>query len=440
MSLFRIFKIHREEWPLAIYALLYVTALNALAIWWRWDYLYRNHRSYYQMFNRQFEFSGFDAHIYKLLSCGHFDADITRHPLLNLLYYPFYLLNDWIIDKTGMNCAIFFVAAVMIFCGFYALTFLYRILHEIVGTDRRDALLLTVLFSAFGYIMLSIMGPDHFCLSMFCLLLSLYVFGRALVHKRYLKLWKAGLLFFLTAGITLTNGVKVLLAEWFVYGKKVWRWKFILMMGILPVSVLAGAFLMEHECFVRPQRYRAFQAELIRAKLDTEHPERVAQTIKQWSEGDTIDVVHRNVKWLDDSLSRRESIVHNVLGESLIFHEDYFLKDIFSGRPFIVKYKFPANYVIEAVLVVLFLCGVWFGRRSKFLWLCMSWLAFDVFLHIILGFALNEVYIMTAHWAFLLPIVMAHLLRQQTVATKVFRYMIAAITIYLLIWNVALLL
>ena len=45
------------------------------------------------------------------------------------------------------------------------------------------------------------------------------------------------------------------------------------------------------------------------------------------------------------------------------------------------------------------------------MWLCGSWLAFTLLLHFVLGFALKEVYIMTAHWLFLLPVMTAYLFR-----------------------------
>ena len=38
--------------------------------------------------------------------------------------------------------------------------------------------------------------------------------------------------------------------------------------------------------------------------------------------------------------------------------------------------------------------------------------AFDAFIHVILGFGLNEAYIMTGHWIFIIPISIAYLMRK----------------------------
>ena len=45
------------------------------------------------------------------------------------------------------------------------------------------------------------------------------------------------------------------------------------------------------------------------------------------------------------------------------------------------------------------------------MWLLLSWFAFDMLMHVGFGFGLNEVYIMTAHWAFIIPIAIGFLVR-----------------------------
>ena len=77
-----------------------------------------------------------------------------------------------------------------------------------------------------------------------------------------------------------------------------------------------------------------------------------------------------------------------------------------------VKYSYWANYAVEAVVVALFLLGVWFGRRARFLWLCLSFFLFDMLIHFVLGFGLNEIYIMSPHFLFVIPVAIAYLLLQ----------------------------
>ena len=63
----------------------------------------------------------------------------------------------------------------------------------------------------------------------------------------------------------------------------------------------------------------------------------------------------------------------------------------------------------------------------------------DMMLHIGLGFGINEVYIMTAHWAFVIPLAVAYLLRRTDGKIRtVLRVALWVLTAFLLAWNGAL--
>ena len=106
----------------------------------------------------------------------------------------------------------------------------------------------------------------------------------------------------------------------------------------------------------------------------------------------------------------------------------------------IVSYNHWYNYAVEAVIALLFVLGVWAGRRSRFMWLVMSYFALDMVLHIGLGFGINEVYIMSAHWIYAIPIAIAFLLknvgrRRYQLALK---GVLALLALWLWAWNVTL--
>ena len=69
-------------------------------------------------------------------------------------------------------------------------------------------------------------------------------------------------------------------------------------------------------------------------------------------------------------------------------------------------------YLLEALVVLLLVLGSCCGLRSRFFLMVASGVAFDAFIHLVLGFGLNEVYIMTAHWVFVIPIAVAFLMRR----------------------------
>ena len=144
--------------------------------------------------------------------------------------------------------------------------------------------------------------------------------------------------------------------------------------------------------------------------------------------------------WTDISTPRDSSLVENIFGEPIQLHQDYVLKDVLVNRPVLVQYRWVWNYVVEGVVALLFLVGIWYGRKSRYLWLVMSFFGFDMFIHFVLGFGLNEVYIMSPHWLFAIPIAMAYLAqRVETTRLRVpLRVLTLLLTIYLLVWNAVL--
>ena len=142
-------------------------------------------------------------------------------------------------------------------------------------------------------------------------------------------------------------------------------------------------------------------------------------------------------QWTDISTPRLASVVENLFGESLMLHRDHLLGDTLRARPVIIHYRSPFNYVVEALVVLLFAAGVWCGRRQRFLWLALSFFGFDLLLHVILGFGINEVYIMSAHWLFCFTIAIAYVFRrwQHTRLHTPLRLFATTLTLFLMAWN-----
>ena len=70
----------------------------------------------------------------------------------------------------------------------------------------------------------------------------------------------------------------------------------------------------------------------------------------------------------------------------------------------------------------------------------MAWFATDIFLHIILGFGIIEVYIMGAHWLFVIPIAITYLfkrIRQRRVLIGA-RLLITVLSLALMAYNLSL--
>jgi hypothetical protein len=522
----RLFLIKREERPLALAALLVLAALHTLVICHYYHAFTPITDNAWAVFVSRFNISGFDPITYDVVTHWSAKYNVYRHPLLAFFMFIPYLLNQALMAVTGINCALFIVAAILLFCGFYSVVFIYRIGREIIGLRRADATLLAALLFSFAYIMLSAVVPDHFILSMMMLLLTLYVAGLKLRSGRPFTIAEGIALFVVTAGISLNNGLKIFLAgiftRWFsrdssrgcggtgVRGNENCRGhesagvrgyensierqdisrthapthprtsekitphlRYLLLAIIIPAALMWLFARWEYRTFVWPKEMAAKEAKAKRNKQLTEKIYRdyadtakvkdsaaveagVKRIVQQRARAkylrDRQKVWNRNTgkpiakgefsRWTDISTPRGVSIVENLFGESIQLHPDHLLQDTLRARPVIVNYRWAVCYVVEAIIVALFLIGIWCGRRSRFLWLALAFFALDMVLHVGLGFGLNEVFIMAAHWLFILPIAIGYLVKksygQHAKPLWALRTLLLLLTLYLWAYNLTL--
>ena len=450
MKPFKLFKIKREERLQAVIALAVIVVLNGLFIYRMHDlFMQEGFGPYWKVFERELHLSGYDPLTYLTVTDWDVLYQVYRHPLLAFLVWPLSLLNEGLEALLGVNCVQYLVALPLIVCSFYSYIFLYRIHREVVGLVKWDAALLTAFHFSFAYILMSVFVPDHFTLSMFLLLITLYISGVCIQKGREFKWWQSAIMFYITAGVTLSNGIKVFMSGFFVNLKDFFRPKYLLLAVILPTALLWGTAVWEYKTFVLPKEKARAALKVRQAKAEEEKVAKMADAERAQYEARKARrqvILNRQaaktgkpmedegfLKWTDISTSRWETIYENLFGESLQFHKEYFLEDVLVRRPVFVPYQWRLCYAVEGCILLLFVAGIWFGRKSRFLWLCLSCMAFDMFLHIILGFGINEIYIMTPHWAFVLPIATAFLFAN--VRGWWLRGIVLLLTLYLLVYN-----
>ena len=446
----KIFKLKPEERVQAVVTLMVIVVLNALFIWRLHDlFMQPGFGPYWKTFEHEFHLSGYDPLTYLAVTDWDVVYQVFRHPLLAFMIWPLYQLNEGLSSLLGINCVQYLVALPIIFCSLYSYIFLYRIHREVIELGRWDATLLTAYYFSFAYILLSLIVPDHFTISMFLLLITLYISGVCIKKGREFKWWQSALLFYITAGVTLSNGVKVFMSGFFVNLRVFFRPKYLLLAVILPAALLWGTAMWENNQFVVPKEKIREEQKAQKAK---EQEARVAQMTsdekrrfeakkaqrevvlrRQAEKTGTPMEDHGFLKWTDITTSRWQSAYENLFGESLQFHQEFFLEDTLVHRPVFVAYRGIYSYIIEGLMLLLFVVGVWCGRKSRFLWLCLSCFGFDLFIHLILGFGINEVFIMAPHFMFVLPIATAYLLK--TLQAKWLRIGILLLALYLFIYN-----
>ena len=439
MHIFDIFKVKKEERWLAFAMLAVFVTFNAMVIASHYHlYTMEAHGGFWSVFTKNFRMSGYDCWSWITVSGGRIHFVTSRHPLYLTFLYPLYLLNDWLIQNVGYNFAVYFMAVIIVFSAFYAVLFLYRVFREVLELRRKDARLLTLLLFSFGHVLIPTMVPDHFVISLMLLSLTLYITGKKMKKGQLLTAWQSLVLTFFTAGMATSNGVKTLLAGLFTNGKKVFTCKFISIGVVLPLLLLLGIQQSQYYLLEVPQ-----QAVVSHIESETlkKNPQKVLEHKKQrdeWQRTHLGQPVGDGVitKLMDVSTPRVPTIVENFFGESIQLHQRSLLKDVSWERPIFVEYNWSVNYIIEAFIVLLFIVGIVFSYKQRFFKMLLAWFACDLTLHLILGFAVTEVYIMTSGWAFIIPISYGYLLKRLSMKwLKLMRVALIMLTIYLWIYN-----
>ena len=453
MNLLKLFKIRPEERIQAIVALVVILLFNVLFIYRMHDlFMQEGFGPYWKVFEREFHLAGYDPLTYLGVTDWDFVYNVVRHPLLAFMIWPLWLLNQGLTAIFGVNCVQYVVALPVMVSSFYAYLFIYRIHREVIRLRRYDATLMSAFYFSFAYIMLSVLVPDHFTISMFLLVFTLYLSGKLMRHHLEFTWWESALLFIITAGVTLSNGVKVFLSGLFVNGKAFFRPKYLFLAVVLPAGLLWGIAMWQNSAFVQP-REQAKQE----AKLAKQHQEeiRVAQMspaqkkVYQAKQAKRAEALKRQAaksgtpvkdegfwKWTDVTTSRLQTIYENLFGETIQFHRQHFLEDTLVFRPVFVKYDLIWSYVVEGIILLLSAIGLWCGRRSRFLWLAVSFFAFDMLIHLVLGFGINEIFIMAPHWLFVLPLAIGYALHfTKGTWHNTIQLIVVALTCYLWVYN-----
>ena len=445
-SFLRIFAVHHGEHVLFFVSLAVFILMNSVFIYAHCPaFLQANHGHIgaFSLFANKLGLTGYDPYVYMSMTQFTTRYEINRHPLVTLFIYPFYLLNHWVMTTFDINIAIFIMGIFVVLASTYSALFLFRTLKDVMELRKSDAFVLTALLFSFASIMTSSISPDLFIFSLFWLTMTMYLFGRSIKEKRPMEWYKVATLYLLTAGTTLTNGLKTLIGYIFTNHKAAFRGRNILLVLVVPTAILVACGAFQYETLYKVKKQNDKHIWVANQKKNPEesaYQDSLARVRRNAINGtDHSDIPFLNL--INTEVDHVGCTVEWFFGESIQMHQDYLLMDVFNGRPMMVHYRNAWFYVVEGVVVAFFFIGIWVGRRKRLIQMLLSWFAVDVLIHIVLGFGLNEANINGCHWMFFIPVAYACL--YQSMPRKIlpiFRFFILILTCYLWGYNGSLLL
>lgn len=433
---------HKESLLVALLGLVIVVALNIMMLQYHYAPWTNPKVGFWSAFWNRWEISGFDPYTYIVVSKWRPLYVLSRHPLLAGMMWPLSELNGWLMEETGINCSIFIVGVLLVLLSLSAWMLMYRIMRRLLDMDVRMSLLLTLFFYSFSHVMLTIFVEDHMAMTLPLLLLGVYLAGKAIRKGKTMPLWQSLPLLFISTGVTTTNCVKIGLADLFTqWGRKPFG-KIVIhfLLYLIPMAVIGGVYFYQEDTTQKTEKRNIERTVNKRMEKDSVFAVQWKKELADNERRKQEQLVHLSfVTNTDYKIDRLPSLVENVFGEGFILHNRYPLRDSNKNhRPVLVRYKYWWNYLFEGMIVVLFITGVWCGRKERLMWMVMSMFLFDMLLHVGLNFASADVYIMTAHWAFVIPIAVAYLIKKTTISPKLNMAIVATViflTLYMWVHN-----
>lgn len=408
-NMLSIFRIKKEERYVALLMFIIMIAFEAMMVYYKFGDFTRYERvGFWSLFYNRMGLSGFDPYSYIIISEWRPIYPLYRHPLLSVMFYPLSVLNGWLIPHVGFNCATTIIAVIWVVMNTYSYIFMYRVFRRGLKLTCGESLLLNILFFSLGYIMVTMVVPEHMTMTFFMLSMTLWIATRAIIENRQIKRWQTMLLGFITTGITTTIISKVVIADAVAHWRRTTFKRFVknMLTYLIPLALIIALVCVQEVTTEQKERdHQKEMSEKIRKKdpakyerQQAEHRKDVAETGKKQVGGGFL------FAFTNTSIDPLQTLTDNMFGESLIIHRDHLFEDVHQGRPVFVDYNSPIEYLFEAIIVAMLIAGAWLGRRNRVLLITLGWFATDIFLHIIMCFAIDEVYIMTAHWAFVIPV------------------------------------
>jgi len=295
----------------------------------------------------------------------------VRHPLLAIILSPLALIAiplKIISGKLILHVIFLYLSFSVISTLSY--TVVYKYCSDLLNIRKMRSFLICLLFSVFGHNIYLSYFPESFPVSMFGLLVIVYMTSDCILNKRRVPLASNIIMFCFLSGVTVTNGMKSAIAQLFQTVMP-FRQRIILVLksGLIFLSLYIISIGIT---FVT---YRLYFGRNI-----------IDQTFDYFS------------------FTRGLNELSEFFLEPLMFHHNYSFVGPLT-KPFVYNSIFPL--ITAFVFYGFILFAILRNIKDKIILLLLSMFSFDILIHFICGFGLDESYIFCQHWFFIFPISIA---------------------------------
>ena len=319
-----------------------------------------------------------------------------RHPLYVMINYPILLIDAILPSK--LHWAIFALFSSIIMAGSNLL--IYKICKQVLIEDI-SALISVILFSTFAHIILLSGLAETYVLTIYFVLLLILL----TLTKKSTRL-SDNVIFAILTGTTLTNCI-------YFFFVKVWEKAGNIRQAILTTLKSTFLFIPLLVITMTGLAYRYFfkHIPLMEAILNDTH------------------------KFVHDSNIQLTTIWNHYFADPFLFH--YTDQVVHTSNAEVLP-SYPSIFY-HIIIIFLLLFSLWGVVKSKAILrnICLSFFAYNFFIHFVCGYGNNELQLFCGHWLFFVPIFIAIGLDAIThkITRRVFQIIMFACAIFFAIHN-----
>ena len=112
--------------------------------------------------------------------------------------------------------------------------------------------------------------------------------------------------------------------------------------------------------------------------------------------------------WINPDVSRTNSFINNIFGQSILFHSNSLNQDNVSMGYYPELWK----NILNVLFIVMVLCGIVLSIKTKLMQLLLCFLSVDFFIHLVCCFGISEIYIYCPHYLFIFVISIGYLIKR----------------------------
>ena len=111
--------------------------------------------------------------------------------------------------------------------------------------------------------------------------------------------------------------------------------------------------------------------------------------------------------WFNTDVSRTNSFVNNMFGQSILFHANSLNKDNVTMEYYPELWK----NIFNILFIIMVVCGIVISLKTKLMQLLLCFLSIDIFIHLACCFGISELYIYSPHYLFIFVISTGYLIK-----------------------------